>query len=178
MARLFLAIYPPASIRDLISRYMGRLEIQSGSGRLVARDNLHITLHYLGEQSEQQQQRICEKMEQIRAHPFGLQFDLIGFWRRPKVIWLGCAQVGRELYGLQQQVCSLAAESTDNRVCSERYTPHITLARKIAHWSSEAIPTDPICFKVEHFSLFDSRSTTEGVQYHEIQRWELSGKEV
>ena len=50
--KLFIAIELPKPMKKEISSALKELKIKSTGGRFVAEDNLHITLHYIGESSD------------------------------------------------------------------------------------------------------------------------------
>lgn len=166
--RLFLALWPDDETRDTITSCLKQHPIGPDPGNPVKAENLHITLRYLGSIDQSQLACIQHAMAQIPLSPFVLQLDHQGYWRRPKVGWLGCHQVPEALRQLVAEIevallaCGIAAESRP-------YVPHLTIRRKVTHFPATEI--HPINWPVDSFVLALSESFPEGVRYSVLHRW-------
>src|SRR5205807_2217877 len=69
--RVFIAIELPENIRAIIQRWSDRIVAQTESDasdlRYVRLENLHVTLKFLGEVSEQQLPSLCEGLSTLRC---------------------------------------------------------------------------------------------------------------
>ena len=81
--RLFFALWPNDELRDQL-HVLGQHSCP-GSGRLVKRENFHITLIFLG--SVDDPLRACaEKVAaSVKMPPFKLGLDKVGYWPRARV---------------------------------------------------------------------------------------------
>jgi len=123
--RVFLAIDLP----DAIRRELERLQEYLPVGRPVPSENLHLTLSFLGEQSE----AVCEDahgaLSDVHAKPFDLRLAGLGTFGKntPQVIY---ADVERceELMELERKV-TRKLRSAGVQFQKRRFRPHVTIAR-------------------------------------------------
>lgn len=90
MHRLFVAIRPPAAIRERLLGLMGGV---SGV-RWQTGGQLHITLRFIGEVPSQLADAIAAALGSVRHSPFDLSLNGIGTFGRPGqpgVLWAGVA---------------------------------------------------------------------------------------
>ena len=166
--RLFLALWPDALLRDKISAYIKQASLTQPSGKPVNKQNLHITLRYIGAVNKLQLACIRGVMEKISLTPFELQLDYQSCWSRPQVAWMGCHKVPKALSLLVSDIesalneCGFAPELRP-------YVPHLTFKRKIKHIPTIDIP--PIAWPIDAFVLVHSESSPEGVSYRVLNRW-------
>ncbi len=165
--RLFFALWPDEATRRQIDNVVHQLDPRQG--RRVAPGNLHITLAFLGASSATQRECYCQAVESLAAESFALTLDCFGYWKKPRVAWLGCSAVPSSLQQLVADLnqalktCGFAAEQ-------RRYEPHVTLMRK-ADGIREPKNFRPLSWNVESFCLVESVSRPEGVQYRVLQEW-------
>ncbi len=126
MYRLFVAIDLPDEVRERIASLDGTVP----GGRWVPREQLHLTLRFIGEVDEEGFRGIKSVLEGVRGAPFVLTLAKVGHFppgRRPRVLWVGiegCAA----LLELQQRVeAALAGAGIIPE--ERRFSPHITVAR-------------------------------------------------
>jgi 2'-5' RNA ligase len=97
--RLFIAIWPNETLRSRLHEAARRC-LADGRGRLVAQDNLHVTLAFLGAVDEARQ-ACCEQVASRVASPgFSLTVDRLGYWPRKQILWAGCSSEPPELGAL------------------------------------------------------------------------------
>ncbi len=99
--------------------------------KLVEPHNIHITLRFLGEISQERMQEIIEQMRNIRFSAFRAEFKGIGVFpgpHRPSVVWVGIDKGAKELSQIFE---TLEHRLRAIRVESDRrgFTPHLTIAR-------------------------------------------------
>ena len=70
--------------------------------------NLHITLAFLGEISNHRVERLCHSVDQYLQHRSlpgdALNLDQVGYWPKPRILWLGPAHWPDTLTHLAQQL--------------------------------------------------------------------------
>ena len=93
--------------------------------------NLHFTLIFLGEISDEDAGRIKSKLAEIRFEPFPLTYAGIGAFPRPsaaRLVWIGVDQNGRQnLITLASDVIAKMAELKFQ--IDKPFSPHMTLFR-------------------------------------------------
>ncbi len=166
--RLFFALWPDETVRAQLA---AALPTATFDGRPVRRDNLHLTLVFLG--SVDSATRACAEQAAsgLVGTRFTLAFDVAGYFPRPQVVWIAPSQPAVELEVLVRALrealrpCRLALDPRP-------YRPHLTLARKVRR--RPAFPVIiPIAWPVTGFSLVESRSQVGGVCYVPLRSWEL-----
>ncbi len=172
--RLFLALWPDEDVRRRLTRVRDRAAAEH-RGRPVAAENLHITLAFLG--ASDGRQRACAERAagQVRAAPFTLVLERVGYWPRPRVFWVGSEQTPAPLsalVGALQQGLAECGFSLDERP----FQPHITVLRKVPPRPRfEPLLDDPIEWPVNHFHLVASVTRSTGAEYRIIGTWPLAG---
>ncbi len=109
-----------------------KLLIQTGADlKLVSPQNIHITLRFFGDISQNMAEKIFEAMKQIKFSPFPVQIKGLGVFpsmNYPRVVWAGMMQGAEQLTSifsqLEPKIQALGFEP-------DRYgfSPHLTIAR-------------------------------------------------
>ena len=169
MKKLFFALWPNDETRKQITKF--NQSIKSAGLKQVKPGNLHVTLVFLGNVDAESEVMIRERVEHIIVQPFVLHFDQLDFWRKPRILCLSTQQYDPQLLVLVNALKSMV-EQCGIKTEERSYKPHITLARK-AH---ELIEIDvlPIEWQARAFCLVQSSSTTNGVHYQVLQRWNFN----
>ena len=124
--RLFIAIDPPAPIREQLALLCCGLP----DARWTAPDQLHLTLSFIGEVDGATFLDIRDDLAAIAAAPFTLRLQGVGFFPprgQPRIIWAGVERC-EPLMTLQRKIVTRLLRlgiELENR----KYAPHITLAR-------------------------------------------------
>ena len=172
MPRLFFALWPDVDIRNKLAELCE--ELPGNRGKLVPKSNLHITLSFLGNIDKSLMKPLVRGAAMIRAKPFLLILDQIGWWKRPKVIWVASMDTPEAMNGLASQVnaqvqaCGLSGEE-------RTYHPHLTLVRK-AMKQVRGMEFDPIHWNISDFCLIESVAHATGAEYKIIHKWPLSSE--
>lgn len=127
--RLFVAVDLDEKIRDSIYKVAERLSKLSGL-KLVEKENLHITLMFLGEVSEAKVDLIKEKLSEIKFDPFEISFKGIGFFPpkgNPRVVWIGIENGEDKLKYLANEVSEKLKKLGFKR--DKEFSAHVTIAR-------------------------------------------------
>ena len=143
----------------------------------VALENIHFTLLFLGEISEQISFKVQEALSSIKFVEFDVEFQGIGAFPKvsqPRVIWVGTDEKGGE------QLCNLASqvESVLSPLGFQRDKPfrsHVTIFRiknkvrnisdKLTKFSSEKFGIQ----RVSEIKFKQSVLTPEGPNYSDLQ---------
>jgi 2'-5' RNA ligase len=169
MARLFFALWPDEKVRKELSKVASLFKDEKL--RLTKTSNLHITLAFLGEVSEQDQNRLIEKANSINCNSFLLALDAIGCWKKPGILWLAPKDVPEDLKELVKQL-QVVIKQQGLQIDDRPYKPHVTIARKAKQFTVPKEKID-IPWDVTSFALVVSKSSDTGVEYHVLQKWNL-----
>jgi 2'-5' RNA ligase len=170
--RLFFAIELPAPLQRKIVRWRAD-HFAPEAGRPVAAANLHLTLAFLGEVSDEKQRALAAMAGRIRQPGFGLTLDDAGQWLRSRVVWLGTRQPPRGVLQLANMLRAQAARSG----CYQSplpFHPHITLLRDAGHAVAIPPPGFQWRFPVNDFVLYESVFARGRTRYTPLQRWTLN----
>jgi len=167
-ARLFFAIQPPIEIRSVLNG-LAKKVTSIPNGRSVKRDNIHLTLVFLGDVAVDKINTLCEIAVGITALPFSLLIQGTTYWKKNRMVMANCEQFPAELFALAEALKSaLVAAGFD---CEERqYRPHITLVRNANEHKAVQLEM-PIQWNVNDWVLMQSRLSVDGVRYTELGRW-------
>jgi 2'-5' RNA ligase len=166
--RVFVSIDPPAGIRRKLAGWVP----DSPAVRKTEPGQIHLTLLFLGEQSESSTQGIIDILGRVRFEPFYLTITGLGAFpdtSNPSVIWAGVA-FSPELTRLQNEIEYRLSEYVPDE--KRTFKPHITLARA-ENMSSErrkkifSQKHESIAFSVNGFSLKNSVLRAAGAE-HEV----------
>ena len=176
MHRLFVALRPPETIRELL------LDLMEGVPdlRWQQDEQLHLTLRFVGEVERPMAEDVAAAMTQIRFEKFALSLDGVGKFekRRHGALWAGVAprEQLRALNAKVERACQSAGLEPERRA----YHPHITLAR----WNGRALGLDRFLeehgglasapWQVDEFILYESRLGRDGAHYEAIERYALA----
>jgi len=128
--RLFVGLDIDEGIRNRIARFLEGVREFSPDARWVRPESLHVTLKFIGEQSEDQTEKIKRQLETVAANSFDVSFRGYGFFpgvRAPRVFW-----VGIEATPALSALASLVDENVARLGVPKEehaFTPHLTLAR-------------------------------------------------
>lgn len=131
--RLFYALWPDASTRLALQQLQKNLPL---TGRLVPAENLHLTLAFLGDQSEDRLPAL-EKLLQRLPCPtlqlkLSLKLDVLGYFKGSRIAWLGMQTPPEGLRALQTGLTRMLKEEGVVYPAGGKFTPHVSLARKAA----------------------------------------------
>ncbi|HET7307642.1 MAG TPA: RNA 2',3'-cyclic phosphodiesterase [Gammaproteobacteria bacterium] len=171
--RLFFALWPDDALREALHR-TARKPVRHSGGKPVTPDNYHVTLKFLGNTDDEGYERVCVAADTIRAQPFELRLDQIGFWLKPRILWLGAEQVPEALAALARDL-DQAAESCGFEPELRPYRPHVTLARKVSDPGPLA-RIQPLAWRPEAFALAASETRPEGAHYRVLRSWALTSE--
>lgn len=169
--RLFFAIWPDENTRQAIIDTCSALT-PPAKGRLVTPANLHVTLHFVGQVTEEVKHCMHQAALTVDVAAFALKLDRIGDFRRSKILWMGTSAASAELTVLYQKL-GLAIAECGYQFETRPYAAHVTLMRKCV--KPVPAPADfSIPWQVNSFVLVESIAAAHGVTYQVIEKYPLS----
>ena len=146
MIRAFVAVVLDDGLRAAVGATIERLRPLGSAVAWVPPRNLHVTLHFLGDQSEEQLALAEAALADaaVGSPPMDVTFHGIGAFpglERPRILWVGLAHGALEMRRLQARVTDALAGRGFAR--EERpWHPHLTIGRVYdeRRWRREAGP--------------------------------------
>ncbi|WP_206483291.1 RNA 2',3'-cyclic phosphodiesterase [Thalassotalea sp. G2M2-11] len=172
MKRLFFAL--DISPRDKNILIHWREQHQFLAVKPVSKDNLHITLAFLGQIKKSAETKLINQANEYvlntptLSQHYHLVANELGLFRKPQVLYLAFPQFPSELTKLANY---LSAQASKLGIFQEKrdFLPHLSIARK-AKLLPE-VPSLALPINISSFSLYASQSTERGVMYTPIKSW-------
>jgi len=168
--RLFFALVPDEATRERIVGVAAALRLEAGS-RLVPRNNLHMTLAFVGEVPSPQVPALLQVGGEQRMDPFRLRFADTEYWPKPEVVVAAARTFPDAVLGFWQRLHRDLA-SHQWALAPKRFRPHVTLARKV--------PQAPVFqamssfdWTAREFSLMRSDTSGSEPAYTVVATWPL-----
>ena len=168
--RLFFALWPSDEVRQAIVEALSRLPAQL-DGRVMQTQNLHATLHYVGQVTESTKDCMHAAAQSVKAEGFQLNIDRLGLFPKAKIFWMGAQNTPEQLMQLHVKLGTALEDCgfvTDKRA----FALHLTLLRKCRG----PVPAETgfsIPWRVEEFVLVESITYKEGIKYQVLERYSL-----
>ncbi|WP_340679997.1 RNA 2',3'-cyclic phosphodiesterase [Paraglaciecola sp.] len=139
----------------------------------VPATNYHVTLAFLGQLSARQQDSLQQGIDDM-ADPvqFKVALNTVGYWPKPKALWLGCQQTATAHLNLANQLTHLA-QNANISMLKRDYQAHLTLVRKCTENPPAPLLEPDFSWRAEDFHLYESLSTPKGVTYVIRNSWKL-----
>lgn len=182
--RIFIAVNLPQDIKKILSDYQKKW--QDIPAKWTSLNNLHITLVFLGEITDEELGEVCMVVKQIAedSESFNIKLNKISYGPigkvPPRYIWAG-GEKSKELSLIKNNLENLLIEKVRFAVDKKSFAPHITLAR-IQEWQWRAIEPEErpkaeenidLDFTVESIEVVESVLRKEGPQYEVIESHNL-----
>jgi len=174
--RVFIAIDLPDDIKNKI--YEEIKNIKGVRGKFVERENLHITLKFLGELQPNIVEKIKKELDNIRFNKF--EIEIYGFGNfNNRVLWFGVKKGYDKVVELKNEIDNMLKKF--NFIPDTDFHPHITIlrikeiiSREDYYHTLEKLKNVEIGrFLVGSFSLKQSILRREGPLYLDIKRYQL-----
>jgi 2'-5' RNA ligase len=178
MLRLFAAIELPDDVTLRVATLTGGLP----DARWVARENLHITLRFIGEVDEETAEDIDAALGGVHAQAVEISLSSVGCFEsrgRVRAVW-SKANGGDRLTILQSRV-ETALKRVGLAPDGHKFTPHVTIARL------KNVPTRAVApyleyhggfragpFTADRFTLFLSHMGHGGSHYEALAHYKLA----
>lgn len=181
--RAFLAIDIDETIKENIFSFSRNFVAISSQGYFVTKENLHITIKFLGNIDASSLPLIMDKISTEKFISQEIDLKGIGFFPSAcdaKVFWTG-VKTGQWITDLFKTADSIAAEFGVKKE-TRRLHPHVTLARfkeqPTRTFMDEALLYENIdfgSFLPKELSLYESVLSTSGAVYKLISKIQFSG---
>ena len=193
--RLFIALDIDDAIRDRIARFVEGVNAFAPDARWAKPESLHVTLKFIGEQTEPAVDQIKHSLASISASSAEIHFQGYGFFptaKSARVFWIGL-EAGPQLPALAATIdekMGLLGIPKEDRA----FSPHLTLARgtgrsgapqrhkadapnRIFQHLQEklaALPTPEFgSMTAREFFLYQSQLSPKGSKYTKLARFVL-----
>lgn len=194
--RIFIAVNFPEYIKKKLEEHQNKIEemftpyqakgLGKGLIRWVKKENLHITLMFLGYLSDDE---LLEVIEIINEAVQGIEPLLINLNKicygppnkSPRMIW-AVGEKSEELSKLQNNLESFFSSSKDDIKEKRNYAPHITLGR-INQWEFRSIELEErpivdadvsLSFELSSIELMESQLKRGGPKYYILESFPLT----
>lgn len=173
--RAFISIEIPEEMKKQVKKIQKELERQKlFIGKMTRPENLHLTLKFLNDITEEQAEKITKRLEEIKLENFKARITEGGVFSDTiiKIIWLKIEGVEE----LQKEI-DRKLEGLFNS--EERFMSHLTIARVKKVIDGKRIKEEMSKinlnkeFLVEKFSLMKSSLKQEGPEYKVVGEFEL-----
>lgn len=171
--RLFISIEIPQEIKKEIEKIQNCLpEFQ---GKKTEFENLHLTLKFLGEVSENKLNEIKSALSQVKCSSFETKIYQLGFFSpsQIRIIWLSMSN------------CEILQKEIDEKLSNifskeKRFMSHLTIARikevenkKRFIELINKINIPEMRFQINHFNLMQSYLKSSGPEYKILEKFNL-----
>jgi len=169
--RLFFALWPDDEVRAQIASIPNQINLDRDQCRLVKNSNLHLTLHFVGNTSFAEMKCLDLHARGFDAEAFEFTLDCSGYFKKPKVYWVGCQAVPQALFDLHRNLAEQISQCA-YKPETRPFSPHITVARKITG-APGSTPFVPVLWQVGRFVLVESISVPGDVRYEVVESYPL-----
>ena len=177
----FVGISVPKQQAISLIKTTHEMELKKPHKIVVASEDMHITLMYLGAINPHQMHELIKYMESAsKCHnPFEIHSTSVrvfGNEEMPRVVYANIVEK-QELHSLQTDL-SIGATKTGLMLDKKPFVPHITLSKKwsgLGQMQSIISFNNPISFNVEKFSLFEIRPN-QSPKYKPIATFQLGDR--
>ena len=177
--RCFISLELPREIMKYIEELQEQLTKNNFFyGKFTEIENLHLTLKFLGEISEDKVEQVKKKLKEIDFKEFEVFIGEMGVFskRSFKILWVKL--LNKKIIELQKLIDDKVRELGFS--VEERFMGHITLARikKVVKKTEflnyiKNLKLRKIKFRVKDFVLKKSVLTREGPNYQDLERYSL-----
>lgn len=173
--RTFIAVEFDKPVRDGISQLQEHIKQDCKRGNFTAKENLHLTIRFLGEIEADDLENVAQAMEETASvnRPFPLVFDRVGYFDRGErcIVWVG-VEKSKALVRLYETLEKNLGKQGFKRERAN-FSPHVTISRETDLFYSKKILTEK--FKpdfesmiVKEISLMESKRINGRLVYRKI----------
>jgi 2'-5' RNA ligase len=157
--RLFVAVDLPHGVKDVVAEVIEELRPSAPQAKWVPRDNLHVTLAFLGETPLYEEVSSAVSSAAGTMAPFSSGLEGLGTFpspRRARVVWLGLG--GEAFYAAAADATWVRLAPLGFEAEKRPFSAHLTIARLRVPAPFDAQADVPaLAFDVEALTLFRSR---------------------
>lgn len=175
--RAFVGLRVPENLSAQMNDVSATLASQDrGQMSWVAEDNYHVTLLFLGEQTERWLEDLAELMDADIDLPVQKMrvSNIMPFPERSPKLLAAMLEPTEALSRLHQQI-KLAAKKLGYVAEKRRFRPHITLARKFPSTGQLMIPSveKSVEDTATELIIYESKLSASGAEYYPIFEFDL-----
>ena len=177
--RLFLAVPLPKALLPTVRRAQAQLADIQGV-RLLAKDQLHVTVAFVGEVELSEQESVEEVAKELGQEPGGevmMGQSMLFFPKpaRPRVVALSLEDQADTLLNLHEKAVVGLKLRGVHVEADRRYHPHLTIARlKKTGSIGRKLEGEPMLFPVRSLCLYRSDLTFGGAEHTELMTVDLA----
>jgi 2'-5' RNA ligase len=181
--RLFVALSIPGAVAQSLMLIQGGVP----GARWQSREQLHLTLRFIGEVSGEDVEAIDDALAGIMAPDFTLQLHGVGQFgnQQPHSLW-AAVRDNPALDHLQRKVDNairrVGQPPSSGDKHAHKFTPHVTLGRlkypdpdKVIEWLQYNALYTSVEFEAGAFHLYSSKLTSDGSIYRVEEDYPLGG---
>lgn len=178
--RTFIAIELSEQIRNELSQIQSHLKYAGADVKWVEKDNIHLTLKFLGEVSEEKIEKIKSALDQIagQAKPFEISLKDLGAFPKieyPRVIWVSLDKGAGESKILSEKIDEALLKIGFQKE-SRPFAAHLTIGRVRSPKNKDALkekvqsyqPPTSNSQSISSVILFQSTLTPKGSIYTKL----------
>ncbi|XCN71136.1 MAG: RNA 2',3'-cyclic phosphodiesterase [Candidatus Electrothrix aestuarii] len=180
--RLFVAVDMPESVQERL----GMIACGLPGARWVPPEQLHLTLHFIGEVDGAMMRTIQEALGRITSPALQLCLQGVGVFplrgKSPHTLWVG-VEKSEALLALHRQIAS-ALLSVGCELEQRKYAPHLTLARlknapakRLNEFIGLHMPLLLPAVPVKRFRLYSSILGPKGAKHYVEQEYLLDDEQ-
>jgi RNA 2',3'-cyclic 3'-phosphodiesterase len=175
LVRLFVALPLPDETRAAVSGWARSCGAQPGL-RWTPEEQLHITLHFLGEVADARASDVVQALDGIRARAFEVELERTEVLGRAGVL-AAAAKLTPALAALEVEVRTRMSEFAEKADGGREFRPHVTLGRTRRGAAAPTVKTLPafpkLEFRAECFRLYRSELRQDGAVHTMVREWRL-----
>ncbi len=164
--RCFVAAWPDPPTRVALAAVLEDVRQRVAHRRATRIDDLHLTLAFIGNLSDEDALAVSHALAKVRCRPFNWRLDTLGFFDQAGVVWVGAAR---------KPVKPLVALADRARAALNRLeidfdrrplAPHVTLLRGVRQFDVEQVM--PITWRIDSIALYRSAPIGDAARYVRI----------
>jgi 2'-5' RNA ligase len=178
--RLFVAVEIPDAVKDTVEEAFAPWHETFPKARWVSRENMHVTLKFLGRTWPRLVDWVPERIETaaVDVEPFETRLLGVGSFpsaKRGRAIWAGFDDDEERLTGLAGAIDSALEDEFEPE--KRPFHPHLTVARSDpplklpASYTRTPLESEP--WLVDHVTLFRSHLGRPAPRYEPLERFTL-----
>jgi len=181
--RVFIGIPIGHKIKSILPSLKSTVHCSRDVIIWIPPDNIHLTLCFLGNISDQDIPHISQTLENcITSKYFKIKIESTGVFpsvNYPKILWIGIGKGADEVTLLQQEIERSVRKFKDISR-KEKFKPHITIARiRRSHLKIDVLPFlntvySPIELDINSICLYESILLPEGARYTVLTEFPLN----
>lgn len=169
--RVFFALWPPAAAAARLHAAALAAHRDCG-GRAMRRENLHVTLAFLGNVPAARVAAAEAVADAIAAPAFDVELDRLGWWKHNRILWAGCAAPPSALAQLAD-LLGAGLRAAGFTLDERPFALHATLLRNARCAAPVPQLAPPVAWHTGDFVLAESVAGPDGSRYAVRRRWPL-----